>query len=86
MMPAYALPLFAAVAAAVVLATGVLLGWLRRRQILDRPNERSSHSRPTPRGGGLAVMAVVLPREALVFQGVLPLPLDRLLAGLCWLW
>ncbi|MCA1940798.1 MAG: glycosyl transferase, partial [Caenispirillum bisanense] len=64
MMPAYALPLFAAVAAAVVLATGVLLGWLRRRQILDRPNERSSHSRPTPRGGGLAVMAVVLPAWA----------------------
>lgn len=146
MTPALALPLFAAVAAAVVLATGLVLPWLRRRQILDRPNDRSSHSLPTPRGGGLAVMAVLLPAwglaapdslaggagptviallcaaglaavswlddlrglpplprflaqglavavvlallpgEALVFQGVLPLALDRLLTALCWLW
>jgi UDP-N-acetylmuramyl pentapeptide phosphotransferase/UDP-N-acetylglucosamine-1-phosphate transferase len=31
-----------------------------RRQFLDIPNERSSHTRPTPRGGGLAIVAVVL--------------------------
>ena len=31
-----------------------------RRQILDIPNERSSHTRPTPRGGGLAIVMVVL--------------------------
>ena len=31
-----------------------------RRKIMDIPNERSSHSRPTPRGGGLAIVAVVL--------------------------
>ena len=37
-----------------------LIGWLRRKALLDRPNERSSHSIPTPRGGGLAVTAVVL--------------------------
>jgi UDP-N-acetylmuramyl pentapeptide phosphotransferase/UDP-N-acetylglucosamine-1-phosphate transferase len=37
---------------------GVLL-WLRRREILDHPNDRSSHDRPTPRGGGLAVIPVV---------------------------
>ena len=42
------------------LATWVLLGWLRRRAILDHPNERSSHSTPTPRGGGLAVIGTVL--------------------------
>jgi UDP-N-acetylmuramyl pentapeptide phosphotransferase/UDP-N-acetylglucosamine-1-phosphate transferase len=40
-------------------ATGVVLLWLRRRQILDHPNDRSSHERPTPRGGGLAVIPVV---------------------------
>jgi UDP-N-acetylmuramyl pentapeptide phosphotransferase/UDP-N-acetylglucosamine-1-phosphate transferase len=34
--------------------------WLERRQILDHPNERSSHLQPTPRGGGLAVTPVVL--------------------------
>ncbi len=28
--------------------------------VLDRPNARSSHSRPTPRGGGLAIVAVLL--------------------------
>ena len=29
-------------------------------RLLDIPNERSSHTRPTPRGGGLAIVAVVL--------------------------
>lgn len=33
---------------------------LRRRAILDLPGERSSHTIPTPRGGGVAVMAGVL--------------------------
>ncbi|MDO8607332.1 MAG: glycosyltransferase family 4 protein [Phaeospirillum sp.] len=39
--------------------TGIVLAWLRRREILDHPNERSSHNLPTPRGGGLAVTPVV---------------------------
>jgi UDP-N-acetylmuramyl pentapeptide phosphotransferase/UDP-N-acetylglucosamine-1-phosphate transferase len=124
----------------------VALGWLRRRQVLDHPNERSSHKYPTPRGGGLAVTpaamlcwsasaalmpgpmagwawvavagtlllmmtswtddrhtmavaprlvahagvvlgaAIALPSHALVFQGWLPLPVDRLVAILGWLW
>ncbi len=34
--------------------------WAERRQMLDIPNERSSHTRPTPRGGGLAIVLVVL--------------------------
>ena len=29
-----------------------------RRQLLDQPNARSSHRKPTPRGGGLAFVAV----------------------------
>jgi UDP-N-acetylmuramyl pentapeptide phosphotransferase/UDP-N-acetylglucosamine-1-phosphate transferase len=33
---------------------------LARSSIIDRPNQRSSHSRPTPRGGGIAIMLVVL--------------------------
>jgi Fuc2NAc and GlcNAc transferase len=48
---------------AAVLSTGgvaVLRDWAGRRRILDIPNERSSHTRPTPRGGGLAIVAVVL--------------------------
>jgi UDP-N-acetylmuramyl pentapeptide phosphotransferase/UDP-N-acetylglucosamine-1-phosphate transferase len=38
----------------------VLLPILRRRGILDRPNERSSHTVATPRGGGIAVTGSVL--------------------------
>jgi len=33
---------------------------LRRWPILDVPNERSSHTQPTPRGGGLALVVVML--------------------------
>ena len=32
--------------------TWLVLKALRRRRILDHPNERSSHVEPTPRGGG----------------------------------
>lgn len=49
-----------------VAGTRVVLSWLERRQILDHPNERSSHSRPTPRGGGLAVTVAVLAAWGLV--------------------
>jgi UDP-N-acetylmuramyl pentapeptide phosphotransferase/UDP-N-acetylglucosamine-1-phosphate transferase len=34
--------------------------YAERRQILDHPNERSSHVIPTPRGGGLAIVLLVL--------------------------
>jgi UDP-N-acetylmuramyl pentapeptide phosphotransferase/UDP-N-acetylglucosamine-1-phosphate transferase len=127
-------------------ATGAATAWLRRRAILDHPNDRSSHTRPTPRGGGLGLLAglgagwagalallpgadlgapgvmaagaaalavasfvddlrgvpiaarlllqilavcgalAALPADALVFQGLLPGLLDRVLTGLAWLW
>ena len=39
-------------------------GWFReyalRQRLLDHPNERSSHTRPTPRGGGLLIAATSL--------------------------
>jgi UDP-N-acetylmuramyl pentapeptide phosphotransferase/UDP-N-acetylglucosamine-1-phosphate transferase len=49
-------------AAAILSYLGVaaLRRWAERRQILDIPNERSSHTQPTPRGGGLAIVLVVL--------------------------
>jgi Fuc2NAc and GlcNAc transferase len=34
--------------------------WSLKRQILDIPNERSSHSAPTPRGGGIVFVGVCL--------------------------
>jgi UDP-N-acetylmuramyl pentapeptide phosphotransferase/UDP-N-acetylglucosamine-1-phosphate transferase len=54
-----------ALAAAVVLAvtlplTGLVARWLERRAILDRPVERSSHAVPVPRGGGLALVPVLV--------------------------
>ncbi|HEV2263685.1 MAG TPA: glycosyltransferase family 4 protein [Stellaceae bacterium] len=142
----------AAVTGAIVLAAGfgsailtaLIRDWLRRRAILDRPSERSSHVRPVPRGAGLAVVAALtvawlalaardamppdsvvialvtaalallsfvddlrglpvavrlaahfiaalitlafFPHDALVFQGLLPLPLDRAAAALLWVW
>lgn len=39
---------------------GIVLAWLRRRAILDHPVERSSHYVPVPRGGGLALVPLVL--------------------------
>ncbi len=34
--------------------------WLIQRQVIDLPNERSSHSVPTPRGGGLVIVSITL--------------------------
>ncbi|MDK9721123.1 MAG: glycosyltransferase family 4 protein [Rhodospirillales bacterium] len=72
-------------------AVRLLLNWLIAKAILDRPNERSSHSTPTPRGGGLAVMAVIL--LAWLALGLRPgappglwivIPGAALLVGLSW--
>lgn len=43
-----------------VLATRWVLAYLRQKQIMDLPNERSSHTLPTPRGGGLATTPVMV--------------------------
>ncbi|MDR7252074.1 UDP-N-acetylmuramyl pentapeptide phosphotransferase/UDP-N-acetylglucosamine-1-phosphate transferase [Nocardioides sp. BE266] len=50
---------FSVALAAGLALTGLLVPVLRRAQLLDVPNERSSHTAPVPRGGGLAVMAAV---------------------------
>ena len=57
---------FALVVAASWAATGAVLRFLESRAILDEPNPRSSHERPTPRGGGIAVMGVLLPAWAAI--------------------
>ncbi|MSP47985.1 MAG: glycosyltransferase family 4 protein [Alphaproteobacteria bacterium] len=53
--------LAAAAFAASWIATGQVLVWLDRRRIVDVPNHRSSHARPTPRGGGIGLLAGALP-------------------------
>ncbi len=57
---------FTAVLAATLAAVGVARRVLLRHAILDHPNERSSHTAPTPRGGGIGVMAVLLPAWAAI--------------------
>src|SRR6266581_3015263 len=42
------------------LGTRALIPLLRRAAVLDHPNERSSHAAPTPRGGGIALVAAIL--------------------------
>ena len=48
----------------VLVGSTILTGWTRRyavrTRLFDRPNERSSHSRPIPRGGGLAIVVAFL--------------------------
>ncbi len=79
-----------AVLTATVAATGLVLKLLRRHAIFDRPNERSSHTELTPRGGGIAVIAVLV-----VAWGLLAPAADRgeiytvvlallFLAGVSW--
>lgn len=50
---------FGAAAASSCLATGVVW-FVARRRFLAHPNERSSHHRPTPTGGGLGMTAAVV--------------------------
>ena len=42
------------------LGVSLIRRYAERRQILDHPNERSSHASPTPRGGGLAIVLLVM--------------------------
>lgn len=51
------------------LLTGATLRFLERRAILDHPNERSSHSTPVPRGGGIAIVGITLVLWAVPVQG-----------------
>jgi UDP-N-acetylmuramyl pentapeptide phosphotransferase/UDP-N-acetylglucosamine-1-phosphate transferase len=53
--------------------TGRVRVWLQRRAILDRPVERSVHVAPVPRGGGIALMPVLIALWlALALAGLAP--------------
>jgi UDP-N-acetylmuramyl pentapeptide phosphotransferase/UDP-N-acetylglucosamine-1-phosphate transferase len=74
------------------LTTRLLIPLLANREILDHPNERSSHRVPTPRGGGIAVVGsvllawTVLARGGSVPSGVFGITLGAvLLAAVSWL-
>jgi UDP-GlcNAc:undecaprenyl-phosphate GlcNAc-1-phosphate transferase len=50
------------------LLTAVLIRLSPRLGLVDHPNERKVHTRPTPRGGGLAIFAAVLLSSICNFQ------------------
>ncbi|WP_179188209.1 MraY family glycosyltransferase [Kiloniella majae] len=56
----HVLTIFAISLLASCVATAMLRKVLINKSILDNPNERSSHTIPTPRGGGLALMGIIL--------------------------
>jgi UDP-N-acetylmuramyl pentapeptide phosphotransferase/UDP-N-acetylglucosamine-1-phosphate transferase len=93
-MPRTALLVAVAAGAGVIagLGSGALIPVLRRAAVLDRPNERSLHAAPTPRGGGIALVAAILAAWlALIGLGALapttlPIPAGAvLLAAISWL-
>lgn len=53
-----------------LLLTGLIRAYAIKRSLLDHPNHRSSHTLPTPRGGGLAIVVVFLSSLLLLQQGV----------------
>ncbi|MBV4523865.1 glycosyltransferase family 4 protein [Pseudomonas sp. SWRI74] len=71
----------------VIVAVSFSLTWaLRRyalsRSLMDIPNARSSHSVPTPRGGGVAiVLAFTLALFMLLFAGLMASPVFAAIAG-----
>ncbi|MEO6778701.1 MAG: glycosyltransferase family 4 protein [Gemmatimonadaceae bacterium] len=73
-----ATPLLLGVAAATMivawLATGLVRSHAIRTAMLDIPNQRSSHTTPTPRGGGATIaVLVLLSTIAVAVTGWLPL-------------
>lgn len=58
MSPLGALAVALACAIAAAAGTAAMRRWALRRSLVDLPNARSSHTRPTPRGGGVAIVAV----------------------------
>lgn len=56
----------------VALSTFFLTGAIRRyaiaRGLLDVPGERSSHSLPTPRGGGIAIAVIILAMLPVLYE------------------
>jgi Fuc2NAc and GlcNAc transferase len=74
--------LYLAAVAISTLLTFAIRRFALRSGLLDIPNQRSSHSVPTPRGGGLAiVLTTSVGIWVLELWGVVPLPLLLALLG-----
>lgn len=60
--------LFPIVAFFSLILTGLLRRYALAKSVLDIPNARSSHSVPTPRGGGVAIVATFLLSLAVLWE------------------
>ena len=80
--PVLAITVIGMAGIAACLGTRALIPLLRRASVLDRPNERSSHQIPTPRGGGIAVVGAALAAWiVLVMAGAAPAMLLPVIVG-----
>lgn len=62
--------------------TGVARAFALSHGVLDVPNDRSSHSTPTPSGGGVAIVAsTIAAASVLSWRGLLDMPLYLALCG-----
>jgi len=65
-----------------LLVTGVLRQYALARRLIDIPGARTSHSVPTPRGGGVAiVLSFLMALPMLVWTGTVAWPLTAALLG-----
>ena len=60
--------IFIITASTSFLGTKLLLDFLRDKKIFDTPNERSSHRKPIPKGGGIIVVGAVLIAFVVIFN------------------
>lgn len=80
-MIAFFFPFFLTCIASIIL-TGMLRHYVRAKNILDIPNNRSSHRIPTPRGGGIIIFLLfTLLSAALALEKMIPLFLFLALSG-----
>lgn len=65
-----------------LLFTGYMRHYALKKNIIDNPNERSSHSVPTPRGGGVAVVcSYLLALAVLIYSQQLTVQIGLTLMG-----
>ena len=65
-----------------LLFTGYMRHYALKKNIIDNPNERSSHSVPTPRGGGVAVVcSYLLALAVLIYSQQLTVHIGLTLMG-----
>jgi len=62
-------------AVAAFVASLLIVPLIKRLDVLDVPTHRSSHDRPTPRGGGIAIVAVTIAGTLLLVPRYWPLML-----------